>query len=329
MHTPRLCIDGRGAAEFAAQGILAQEWIDQLVSAQGEPDLGNEWIDRQRTVLLTHPDQVFSGQLRRFDTKRKIGRSPLYGWWERKFVQNAHLSAFHRFRPADRLSPTLKCPTITTVLPAKFGFRPFRTQKEGQRFLVPSARDKAVLENRYRVAEEMIFIIRPGLRRYVHFASAPRRAPGNLLFVVDERPRREARRLMKILSDRYPNSPKKILRLGQAKEFAPTRWLKTLEQTQLCVYLSHRQFDWPTLALEAIYWEVPTLFFDTHSALDELLPSSPLRLSKFLVHHPTLAELSEHVGQAKAALEREGTFDPFRYARQLRQIYSGMEVAVD
>ena len=77
MHTPRLCIDGRAAKEFAAAGIVAQEVIDQLVSSQGEQgELACDWVEKKRTVLLSHPDQIFSGQLRRFDTKMTIGLSP-------------------------------------------------------------------------------------------------------------------------------------------------------------------------------------------------------------------------------------------------------------
>ena len=50
-------------------------------------------------------------------------------------------------------------------------------------------------------------------------------------------------------------------------DLSPLAWLKLLQHTKVCVYLASKPFDWPTLALESIFWGIPTLFSDEHIAL--------------------------------------------------------------
>jgi len=325
-HTPRLCIDGRAASDFASRGMMAQEVIDQLVSAQGEPNLENEWVDRQRTVLLSHPGQIFSGQLKRFETRRKIGRSPLYWLWEKNFVKSSNISVLHRFVPADRIGRLHQCPTITTVLPAETnGLVRFPApRKEGQAFVVPSEGDKKTLEKKYRIVEEQMFVVRPSVRRYVHFTQIPQATSEGLvlLLVGDRFEKTQLKKLERIVSTRYPALTRKKISLKNTEEFAPTRWVKTLQETKLCFYLTDASFDWPTLALESIYWGIPTIFMDGHAALSELLPQSGLSLSRYLIEHLDFSGLALELTKAQDALAQQGRFEPLALAKNLREVYS-------
>src|SRR5687767_9401035 len=115
VQTPRLCIDGRAAADFRFRGLIAQEVIDELVACLGEEPTSCDWLEKRRTVLLSHPGQSFSGQLKRYDTTVGIRSTPLHWLWERSFLKRSGVSAFHRFRPADRLHPFPDVPTLTTL----------------------------------------------------------------------------------------------------------------------------------------------------------------------------------------------------------------------
>ena len=138
LHTPRLCIDGRPAYQFGPRGLMAQEVIDQLVSGHGEGKASSEWIEKKRTVLLAHPSQAFNGQLKRFDTKKKISCSLLYWFWEKQFAKHANIIRFHRFRSVDNVNPALKIPTITTLLPSKGRLPFFVSRRTNQDYVVPS-----------------------------------------------------------------------------------------------------------------------------------------------------------------------------------------------
>jgi hypothetical protein len=325
MHTPRLCIDGRATSQFAARGLIAQETIDELVSAQGEQGIGSEWIERQRTVLLSHPWQAFSGQLRRFDTRRRIGRSPFYGWWEKRFARRAHLSAFHRFRPADRLGPRLRLPTITTIFPAT-GKLPFYVSRQPEQwYVVPSTRDARLLKEKYSIPTEMVSVVRPGVRRYIHFSPAPSGVrEGGILFLVGNSHADGARlnETVDLVARRFPELPRVELAFSRKQDVSPMRWMKLLQNTRLFFYLTEKPFDWPTLALEALFWNIPTVFPDGHAALSELLPDSPLKLSRYLVDLPGMDRLQLLADEARAKLVGQGVFEPLSVARQYAQIYS-------
>ncbi len=321
MHTPRLCIDARAAADFAYQGLLAQEVIDQLVSAGGEPDASTEWIEKARTVLITHPGQVFAGQLRRFDTRRRVGRSPFYWVWERHFVKHAAISAFHRFRPIDRLSPGHKCQTVTTVLPPAGRMPFFLSRKGNQRFVVPSQKDALLLEKQYGVPESRIVSVPPGVRRFVHFTEGPRQTgEGTIVFLAG--PGSDGERAIPIISALYPQLVPKVLPLKRRMDLSPKAWLKELQGARLFVYLTKKPFDWPTLALETLYWGIPTVFSDEHNALTECLPQSRLRLSRFLADQPDLGVMKKLAEDARFTLFKKGLFDALLLARQYKDIYS-------
>ncbi|MEZ4749664.1 MAG: hypothetical protein R3B54_03260 [Bdellovibrionota bacterium] len=324
MHTPRLCIDGRAAAEFETQGLVAQELIDQLVAAQGHPHAGSEWVEKRRTVLLSHPSQVFSGQLKRFDTKRRIGSSFFYSAWEKHFVESSSITAFHRFRPADRMEPFLECPTITTVLPAYRSLgATLPTAPESHRFVVPSQRDATLLNEECRIPEEQIRVIRPSARRYVHFADeSPTSYEGQILFLTDGGGELDLRKLQHVVSGQYPQLPLRTFKFSEAREFSAKQWMKTLQFTSLCFYLTERAFDWPFLALESLYFNVPVIFMDKHSALSELLPLSPLRLSQYLTDFTTSSQLREAVENARTHLSDQGVLQQHHQALNYTQLYA-------
>lgn len=326
MQTPRLCIDGRAAAEFQGQGLVAQELIDQLVAAQGET-AGSPWVERHRTVLLSHPDQVFAGQLKRYDTRKRIGSSFLYGAWEKNFVQTSQIAAFHRFRPADRLEPRLDCPTITTLLPAVRGL-PNGPANRGdrERFVVPSQRDKRFFCEVMAVPDDLVKVGRPSVRRFVHFETKPSASiGGTVLLLCDARREFDFRKLRQIVGSQYPHLQVHTITLDDSAALSPKAWIKSLQFASLAFYLTERAFDWPFPALEALYFDVPVIFMDGHPALNELLPVSPLRLSKYLTDFTTFSQLRRSVVEARERLERSGSFEPLGLAAQYRDLYAGLE----
>ncbi len=326
IQTPRLCIDGRVARQFGPRGLVAQEVIDQLVSGYGEGKASSEWIEKKRTVLLTHPSQVFSGQLKRFDTQKKVASSILYWLWEKGFTKNANITRFHRFRSIDNLNPSLSIETITTLLPSRSGLPFFISRKSNQEYVVPSLQDGKILERQYHVSNDQIHVFRPGTRRYVQFVEPLKKTDfGNILFLVtDKRSGKDLKKLRKVFSKVFVNVPHKVIRLKDSTNVSPALWMKILQNTQVCIYLGAQPFDWATLPLEALYWNIPTLFSDQNSTLNELLPQSPLRLSQFLVEQPELKELQNFSKKAKESLEAKGVFLPFNLAEQYTHLYRQM-----
>ncbi len=203
-HTPRLCIDSRTAVEMPQTGILAQELVDQLVAAKEEQE-ASEWIQKQRTVLLSHPGQVFSGQLRRYETKRKVGTSPLYWLWEKEFVKTSGISFFHRFRAIDQMNVACAITTLTTVLPPQKRMPFFLTRRPNQYFCVPSEKDRVQLSEQYQIAVERIFLVRPTLRRFVHFQALAKTEKPTALFLIGDRENKvQINRLLKVVKNRFP-----------------------------------------------------------------------------------------------------------------------------
>lgn len=323
MHTPRLCIDARAALEFPSQSLVSQEVVDQLVAAQGET-AASDWIEKRRTVLLSHPQQLFSGQLKRYDTRKTIGRGLLYWFWERNFVKNAHISVFHRFRPVDRVTPTHGLPSLTTILPAVKRLPFFLPSKGDHYYAVPSQLDADQLEKQYNVPKRHISVVTPAARRYLFCSEIPKPSvEGQILILVGrETTRAEIKQLRQVLSQRFVGLRHKIVSLKKQRDFTGVTWLKWLSQTQLCVYLSKPAFDWGVLALEAIYCGVPTIFPDTHRVLGPRLPKSPLMLSQFLIELSDIATLKKATYQARFELEKLRVYEPFAMARQYKTIYS-------
>ena len=323
-QTPRLCIDGRAAQEFKVRGMVAQEVIDDLVSAGGEPE-ASEWIERRRTVLLTHPGQVFSGQLKRFDTRHKIGNSPFTWLWERTFTQNAELALFHRFRPLDKIGPGARCETLTTVLPPSKGFPLFLPRKGNHRYVVPSRFDKKLLQKRYTLEDDQIIVMTPSIRRYVYHGPSVTRTPeGMALVAVGKEEESKFKKLSAVLKTVYPTLKLHPLRLKGKVDIAPLAWAKLLSNSRVFFYLNAGVCDWATLASEDIYWNVPTVYLDENRALDELLPPSNLRLKSFLVNQPEISALERLTSTARQTLDELGIFQPLHAAKQYREIYGSI-----
>lgn len=323
VHTPRLCIDGRIASENPAKGILAQEVIEQLVAGRGEPEGSSSWIEKHRTVLLAHPAQVFSGQLKRFDTNTPTPVGPVSWFWEKNFLRSAEISAFHRFRPIDQLHPTPRCATVTTLLPPKGRMPFFLSRRTNQFYVVPSHGDRRILTMTYQVDPEQLFIVSPSVRRYAHFVEkfTPLDEQSILILIGDKEGKQRLPRLSQILSTRYPGVKQRVFSLKERDVAQPQSYLKILQGTKLCFYLSAAPFDWATLALESLYWGVPTLFADKNSALNDLLPHSSLRLSQFLVDLPDLLELKLKAQSARLQLDAAGAFDPLGLAKHFTRVY--------
>jgi hypothetical protein len=327
VHTPRLCIDGRRASG-GLDGLVAEEIINQLVASHGEPEISSDWIDRSRTVLVAHPDQVFSGQWRRYNTKMRVGGSPFYWIWEKHFVSGAAVSVFHRFRPADRLSPSLACETITTVLPPGKIPSLFQTTSRKQRLIVPSQTDKTFLVHQKKISEERIFVIRPAIRRCCVFMDPPVSIAEGGILILTNRGKTRYRNLLAILKRRYPQMPIKMISLKKSWHFTPQPWMRWMRETRLLLYLADRAFDWVTPPLEALFWKIPTVFADGSATLSELLPNSPLRLSTFLIEQPDFETLKANTLAAHERLRDAGSFDPLSYARQYNHVYASLPETV-
>lgn len=317
MHTPRLCIDTRVRTSLG--GLVAEEVVNSLVSANGDEGASSPWLEKSRTVLLSNPNQVFSGQLKKHETKLGVAWSPLHILWERHFEKNAAISAIHRFRPVDKLTSS-QVPTITTVLSPKKALPLFVSRRRNHHYVVPSEGDLKILEKNYRVSRDHLTVVRPGPRRYVHFTD-PVTFPdeGGILLVWDGK--KSLEKLQHVLSLRYRHFPIKVLSLDKKSPFTPAMWTKHLGSSKLCLYLVSEPFDWAMLALEAFYFRIPTIFSDDNSTLTELLPHSALALSRFLIDQPELADIRKATDGAHAELEGKGIFDPLATARQYRDIY--------
>ena len=324
-HTPRLCIDSRTAVELPQTGIMAQELIDQLVAANGE-EAASEWIQKHRTVLLSHPGQVFSGQLRRYETKRKIGTSPLYWLWEKEFVKTAGISFFHRFRAIDQMNVACPIMTLTTVLPPRKKLPFFITRRPNQYFCVPSEKDLEFLHQKYQIAKERIFIAKPSIRRFLHFQELPKAEKPIALFLVGEKENpSQLARLLKVVKSRFPHLENKVVVMKNKDVLGPKVWGGLLANTELCFYLTTKPFDWGTLALETLFYKIPTVFNEENGSLQEVLPQSGLTLTKFLVEHPEREMLLKETEKAHQKLKASGVFEPLALALQYREIYEKIE----
>jgi len=326
MHTPRLCIDGRAARDFRPDGLLAQELIDQLVASQGEETTECGWGEKQRTVLLSHPDQVFTGQLKRFDTKKKIGSSFLYWAWEKNFIENANISAFHRFRPAGRLEPSHDCPTITTILPEyRRLYLSHAPRGKNHRFVVPSDEDKQWLSKQFRIDAALVTTVRPSIRRYVQFVEPIKiRHEGWLLLLTDGTG--DVKKLRSVLAHRYPRLQIKKVSAKEQAKLSPGEWMKLLENSSVCFYLHTRPFDWPFFALEANFLGIPMVFPKANRALTELLPGSSLELSRFLMNLEEPKSLMDSMRIDHATLLEKGIFESFAFFRGYDEVYSELAI---
>lgn len=304
---------------------MAQEVIDQLVAANGEEE-ASEWIQKHRTVLLSHPGQVFSGQLRRYETKRKVGTSPLYWLWEKEFVKTAGISFFHRFRAIDQMNVACPVMTLTTILPPRKKLPFFITRRPNQYFSVPSEKDLEFLHQKYQIAKDRIFVARPAIRRFLHFQELQKPEKPIALFLVGEKEKSiQLERLLKIVKSRFPHLETKVVVMKNKNELGPKAWIQLLSNAKLCFYLTTKPFDWGTLALETLFCKIPTIFIEANGSLRESLPQSALTLNRFLIEQPEEDFLQRETEKAWVEFKQSGAFEPLSLASQYREIYEKIE----
>lgn len=311
--------------ELPQTGIIAQELIDQLVAANGEEE-ASEWIQKHRTVLLSHPGQVFSGQLRRYETKRKVGTSPLYWLWEKEFVKTAGISFFHRFRAIDQMNAACAIMTLTTVLPPRKKLPFFISRRPNQYFCVPSEKDLDFLNLKYQIAKERIFLAKPAIRRFLHFQELQKQEKPIALFLVGEKEgRSQLERLLRIVKNRFPHLESKVVVMKNNDGLGPKTWISLLSNTQLCFYLTTKPFDWGTLALEALFYKIPTIFSEENGSLREILPKTGLALNRFLIEQSDRDSIEKETLKAWHELQKAGAFEPLALAKRYREIYDQIE----
>ncbi len=180
----------------------------------------------------------------------------------------------------------------------------------------------------YRIQKERLHVVRPVARRYIHFSEPPNRSESGwiLCLLGANKTSLDVKKLLRVLSYRFPKLRPHIIRMHEGVSFSPKNWIKLLQQTRVCLYLTEDICDWPVLALEALYFRIPTLFLDDNSAMSELLPGSSLRLSRFLVEQAGIADLMHWVDEACAALTRQGAVDPLGLVKQYQSIYTQLGV---
>lgn len=222
------------------------------------------------------------------------------------------------------MEPFLDCPTITTVLPAYRSLgATLPPVPENHSFVVPSQHDAVLLHEHCNISESQIRVVLPSARRYVHFADLNRPSyDGQILFLTDGGRELDLRRLQHVVSGQYPQLPLRTLHFNEVREFSAKQWMKTLQFSFLVFYLTERAFDWPFLALEALYFSVPVVFMDRHSALAELLPLSPLRLSQYLTDFISASQLRESVDLARTHLADQGVLQQHHQALNYTRLYA-------
>lgn len=315
MELPPLCIDARAASDLSYRGIASQEHLDLLLK---EPPPENTPL-----VVIAHPEQAFQGAVARWNTNREMSRNAFAALWERGFVGARGAAAYHSFRAIDQPRPRLAWPSVTTWVPASAGLPARVAVHDNEWSVVPAEGDARVLRERYEFDPRRIEIIRPTVRSFFAETAAPRTIPeASLTFLCGARTdSEETQRIVELMSARFPQLGARTIFLKEKNDFSPAAWARQLASTRLLVYLTHRPFDWPVLALEALAWNIPVVYPDRHSALDELLPQSPLKLSRFLVELPTPAAMKDMAATARQALVDNGSLDPQSSARAYRDLY--------
>lgn len=316
MELPPLCIDARAATDLSYRGIPSQEHLDLLLK---EPPQENTPL-----VVIAHPEQAFQGAVARWNTTREMSRGALGAVWERGFVGARGAAAYHSFRPIDRPRPKLAWPSVTTWLPAEAGLPSRVAVHENEWSVVPAEGDARVLRERYEFDPRRIEVVRPTVRSFFSETAAPKPIPeASLLFVCGSRTdSEETQKIVEVLSSRFPTLGAKTVFLKEKHDLSPAAWARQLASTRVLVYLTHRPFDWPVLALEALAWNIPVVYPDRHAALDELIPHSPLKLSRFLVELPPFAAMKDMAQAARDALAKKGALDAPSSARAYRDLYS-------
>ncbi len=317
-QTPRLCIDARSASELGSLDLVSGELIDQLVSGMGEAPASNTWISKHRTVLLAHDHQIFSGQLKRYNTSTRIGASPLRWAWEKNFVEASGISAFHRFRPLDTLVPLSQVRALTTLFSPRRS-SPVFSGSDDEHFAVPSSADSAYLTETFQTPRTRIRVIRPGIRRF--FQKQPPRL------------RPQVKPKVVILSGR-PNTPADLpfeqsfqdldlstIQLSRSAPLTASTWYSLLRDTRLCIYTGVGPMDWAIPALEAFYCGVPVLFPSENATLAEMVANPAFHLETFFKEPPDWAALHAATRVEWINLNALGVFRPFSLAEQYRQIY--------
>lgn len=321
VHTPRLCIDGRSASELASLDFVCSELISQLVAGVGESQGSSSWFEKSRAVILAHDEQVFAGSLRRYDTKAKVGKGIFRTAWEKNFVKKANISAYHRFRSIERLTQLEGIPTVTTLLPSNpLELLPLNKSKD--QFVVPCEKDRYLLEKFFGVSADKIHVVTPTVRRFFQFDHPiPFKTRHRCVVIGTHKEMRRQEKTIAELLIQFPQLEYSAVHLSNHAPLEASTWHSFLSEASVVVYLESRAFDGATLALEALFVGVPTLFSERHNALTELVDIPEFQIEKYLETPLTIAALKQKVPKLRERLFEKGIFEPFSLAEQYSKIY--------
>ncbi len=306
-----LCVDSRATVDLGGRALVAQELVEGL---------GNHLFPQEGPLVLAHPQQELDAPFRKALTKKTIGNSWFKLGWERKFLQNNQIEWFHRFLPLDKVNSSSTCSLVTTLLPPLYKEPFFLSRRNKHHFVVPSHADVLWLQKAYGVPSDQITQIAPAPR---HTVIAPGFMPtGERGVVVIRDGRKDGfEKHAAVIRRCFPQTRVLTLDLRDAEATQPQRWRRTLENALACFYLVERPLDWVTLAIEAIYWNIPTVYADANQSLRELIPDTRLQLHSYLADPPALNALETATRQARALLETNGVLAPDAQALAYRDLY--------
>jgi hypothetical protein len=312
LDTAALCVDGRASWDFGGRGLVAQDVIEGL---------GHHLFEQDGPLVLAHPQQDLAAPFRRANTKKPTGKRFFYNGWEREFVAARQISWFHRFLPLDRINATGKCAQITTLLAPMKKNPFFLSRKNGHHFVVPSQADALWLEKHYGVPTSQLTVIKPSPRRAVLKPASFHVAGERGIIVVRDGRKDGFERHVSVMRRCFPHTRIVTVDLRDREATSADRWLRTLQNAMACFYLVDRPFDWATLALEALYWDVPTFYADKNRTLGEVLPLRSIQLHSFLADPPTPGQLITLGAEAREKLESTGVLDPDQQAVAYKELY--------
>ncbi len=197
----------------------------------------------------------------------------------------------------------------------------FLSRRNGHHFVVPSQKDADWLEKNYGVPSSQVTVIRPAPRRAVLKPTSFHAAGERGIILIRDGRKDGFERHVSVVRRCFPNTRLVTVDLRDREATAPDRWLRTLQNAMACFYLVDRSFDWATLALEAIYWDVPTFYADGNRTMGEILPLRSMQLHSFLAEPPTPAQLVAMAATARESVESAGLLDPDQQAVAYRELY--------
>ncbi|NDD04137.1 MAG: hypothetical protein EB078_04465, partial [Proteobacteria bacterium] len=129
------------------------------------------------------------------------------------------------------------------------------------------------------------------------------------------------KKLAGVVKTRFPKLQPKIVSVRPQEELSPQTWIALLSNAKLCFYLCSKPFEWGTLALESLFYRIPTVFPEENQSLNELLPQTSLSLARFLINQSDMGSLKQETERVVEQLKNKGLYEPLATAATYRELY--------